>query len=120
MDLAIEALKLGGVPALAIVALVLVVRAFLAQLRSMTDSREAESDRFRAFVAERDQEMKGMSERCHSSQDSATAAIRACALQSGENISVMREVVAAVGDSRLTQQELLAFLRMQNGGPRVD
>lgn len=114
MDVIIEALKLGGVPALSIVALVLIVRAFLSQLRSMTDSREAESDRFRGFVAERDEQMKAISERCHANQDRATEAIHSCAKHLGENTAVMRQVVAAVGDSRATQQELLAFLRSQN------
>ncbi len=114
MDLLIDTLKLGGIPALSIGALVLVVRAFLTQLRSMTDSREAESDRFRTFVSERDQEMAAISERCHSNQDRATEAILSCAKHLGENTGVMREVVSAVAASRSTQQELLAFLRIQN------
>ncbi len=117
MDLLIEILKLGGVPALSIVALVLIVRAFLTQLRSMTDARAAESDRFRAFVAERDEQMKDISERCHANQDRATEAISSCAKHLGENTAVMRQVVGEVAESRATQQELLAFLRVQNGRP---
>ena len=114
LDMMIEVLKVGGVPAVSILAIAWVVRQFLSQLRSMTDSGEAESGRFRTFVSERDEQMKDISERCHSNQDRATEAILACAKAHGENTAVQREVVAAVSASRATQQELLAWLRMQH------